>query len=154
MSIGQTWQTDCADSAATEQLAERLGRALKGSEVIELVSDLGGGKTTFVRGLARGIGSKDHVSSPTFKISNVYKGQNLTLWHYDFYRLPDAGLMAHELHDALEDPKGVIIIEWSDVVEHVLPAKRLTIKLSATDENSRHITINYPESLKYLVDKL
>jgi len=107
-----------------------------------------------VRGLARGIGSKDHVSSPTFKISNVYKGKKLTLYHYDFYRLPDAGLMAHELHDAFEDPNSVVVIEWSDVVEHVLPTKRLTIKLAATDENSRHIIINYSESLKYLVEKL
>jgi tRNA threonylcarbamoyladenosine biosynthesis protein TsaE len=60
-----TWQTQSIDFEHTELLAERLGKKLKGGEVIELVSDLGGGKTTFVRGLARGMGSPDHVASPT-----------------------------------------------------------------------------------------
>jgi len=73
---------------ATEQLAEAIGRRLTGGEVIELVSDLGGGKTTFVRGLARGLGSADVVSSPTFTVSKVYKADKLELHHFDFYRLP------------------------------------------------------------------
>lgn len=80
-----TLEVDSTSSSATEKLGEKLGRQLRGGEVIELVSDLGGGKTTFVRGLANGMGSTDHVSSPTFKISNIYRtsgkrnisGQNL-----------------------------------------------------------------------------
>jgi len=115
---------------------------------------LGGGKTTLVRGLARGIGSADHVSSPTFKISNVYQGRNRRLYHFDFYRLSDPGIVAHELHDALDDPDAVAVIEWSDIVAHVLPAERLTIKLAASDENVRQITITYPKSLQYLLENL
>jgi tRNA threonylcarbamoyladenosine biosynthesis protein TsaE len=127
---------------------------LRGGEVLELVSDLGGGKTTFVRGLASGMGSKDHVSSPTFKISNEYKGGNLTLHHFDFYRLSEAGVVAHELHDVLDDPKAVIVVEWSDIVKNVLPADRLTIQFKSTGEKDREIAIAYPESLKYMVEKL
>src|SRR3989344_5721785 len=103
MSIVTTWQTLSTSSAETENLASKIGRALKGGELIELVSDLGGGKTTFVRGLAKGMGSRDHVSSPTFTICNTYKVKSKSshaaqeLWHFDFYRLHEAGLIEHEL---------------------------------------------------------
>lgn len=107
-----------------------------------------------MHGLARGIGSADHVSSPTFKISNEYRGPKLTIHHFDFYRLQDPGVVAHELHDVLEDSKAVVAIEWSDIVQHVLPTERLTIELKAIGENERQITITYPESLKYLIEKL
>src|SRR6185436_20817876 len=86
----------------TESLGEKVGRNLKGGEVIVLSSDLGGGKTTFVRGLARGADSADHVSSPTFTLSKVYQLQNDTkastdsntktlreIQHFDFYRLDE-----------------------------------------------------------------
>jgi len=118
------------------------------------VSDLGGGKTTLVRGLARGIGSPAHVSSPTFKLSNEYTADKLTLHHFDFYRLSDPGVVAHELHDVLADPAAVVVVEWSDIVQHVLPAERLTINLQAQADNKRAITIAYPDSLHYLVEKL
>ncbi len=118
------------------------------------MSDLGGGKTTLVRGLARGLGSHDHVSSPTFKISNVYSAGKLQLHHFDFYRLNDAGVVAHELHDVLEDPQAIVVVEWGDVVQNVLPPDRLNIQLKATSENERQITIKYPESLGYLIEDL
>lgn len=72
MNIATTCQIVSTSSDATEKLGEQVGKRLKGGEVIELISDLGGGKTTFIRGLARGMGSTDHVSSPTFTISKFY----------------------------------------------------------------------------------
>lgn len=136
----------------TEDLGQKIGRALKGGEVIELISDLGGGKTTFTRGLVKGAGSSDHVSSPTFTISNVYNGANVTLAHFDFYRLPAAGLMEHELEDVLDEPDKVVIVEWSDVVAHVLPKERLIVKIiSGKDEEERTLTLSWPEKLNYLV---
>lgn len=119
--------------------------------MIELVSDLGGGKTAFVRGLARGMGSKDQVSSPSFTISNIYKGPKLTLYHFDFYRLDEPGIMRDELAEVLADRQAVTAIEWADIVEDVLPAERLTIHIKVSGENSREFSFSYPPSLAYLV---
>ncbi len=121
---------------------------------------MGGGKTTFVRGLARGLGSKNHVSSPTFKLSNVYdvpktgeSEQNdvSRVYHYDFYRLPDAGLMGHELHEALDDPNGLVIVEWGKVVAKVLPKDRISIQFVVNSENARQVVIDCPPSLEYVL---
>ena len=91
--------------------ASKMGSLLRGGEVVELVSDVGGGKTTFVKGLAKGAGSKDHVSSPTYKISNVYKAPDFDIYHFDFYRLPEAGLIEHELADIKDQDDAVIVVE-------------------------------------------
>lgn len=147
-------QIASGSSAVTEQLAETLGHNLRGREVIELVSDLGGGKTTFVRGLARGLGSRDHVTSPTFKVSNTYQGKDLIIHHLDFYRLPEAGLMAHELQEVIDDPKAVVVIEWGEVVRDVLPTERFSVTIKRTGEETREITIHCPENLKYLLENL
>ncbi len=154
MSTVKTLQIASDDSKQTEQLGESLGQRLKGGEAIELVSDLGGGKTTFVRGLAKGAGSKDVVASPTFTISKIYKSPNTEITHFDFYRLPEAGLVAHELHDALNDPKTTVVVEWANVVKDVLPDSRLTIVFEPTSETGRKITVNYPSELNYLVEGL
>lgn len=124
---------------------------LKGGEVIELVSDLGGGKTTFVRGLAHGAGSKDKVGSPTFTISKVYDGPTFQIHHFDFYRLPDAGLMTNELGDVLGDPAIVTVIEWADVVKHVLPDQRLHIAIRQLPNGDREFTFSAPQELEYLL---
>ncbi len=148
----QTIVTD--NAAATEEFAAAIGARLRGGETIELISDLGGGKTTFSRGLVRGSGSTDAVSSPTFTISRVYTAPKFAIHHFDFYRLPDAGLAAHELHDIINDPEIVIIVEWSDVVAHVLPENRLKIVITSTGDESRTLTLTYPDSLEYLVEDL
>ncbi len=142
-------KTDSADE--TQAFAERIGQRLRGGEVIELISDVGGGKTTFVRGLAKGAGSVDHVSSPTFTVSKVYAARKLHIVHFDFYRLENAGLMAHELRETLADPDTVTVIEWSDTVSHMLPDRRLQIRIAQTDTNSRSITVTYTSDLQYLL---
>jgi len=142
------------NSSATEKLAEQIGHNLSGGEVIELVSDLGGGKTTFVRGLARGMGSPEHVSSPTFTVSKAYKAKELMLHHFDFYRLPEAGLIGHELGEVLGEDENVIVVEWAGMVQHVLPEERLTVHIKNTGEETREFVISYPKSLSYLVENL
>ncbi|HEX8351033.1 MAG TPA: tRNA (adenosine(37)-N6)-threonylcarbamoyltransferase complex ATPase subunit type 1 TsaE, partial [Hymenobacter sp.] len=137
-----------------EQLAENLGRHLRGGEVIELASDLGGGKTTFVRGLARGAGSPDRVGSPTFTISKTYNAPRFEIHHFDFYRLQQADLAAYELHDLLNDPQIVIVVEWAAVIEHVLPEQRLSVIIERTSADARAITLRYTEALQYLVEEL
>ncbi len=153
MSTVVTWQASSTSSEATEQLAERLGRAIKGGEVIELVSDLGGGKTTFVRGFARGAGSTDRVASPTFTISRAYEASHgREIHHFDFYRLHEPGLMSEELAETLSNPHAVVIVEWADLVKNVLPAKRLTIVIEKTPfDEGRRLLFRAPESLDYLI---
>jgi tRNA threonylcarbamoyladenosine biosynthesis protein TsaE len=128
----------------------RIGHKLLGGEVVELVSDLGGGKTAFVSGLAKGMGSKDPVRSPSFTLSSQYKAGGLTLHHFDFYRLKEPGIMRNELAEVLEDPKAVVVIEWAGIVKKVLPAKHLTVRIKATGETSRQFNFSCPDSLKYL----
>ena len=141
--------TRSADS--TEAFAEAMGRRLKGGEVIELISDLGGGKTTFVRGLARGMGSRDKVASPTFTISQEYQAGELIIYHFDFYRLNEPGIMADELAEVAGKPHAVVVIEWGDIVRHVQPEHRLVIGIKATGESERQLTLTYPEALAYAV---
>jgi tRNA threonylcarbamoyladenosine biosynthesis protein TsaE len=150
MSTGLIWQTKSMSSDATMQLAEQVGRRLRGGEVIELVSDLGGGKTTFVKGLAKGMGSNDLVSSPSFTINNIYSGTGIKLHHYDFYRLHEPGIMKQELAEALTDPNTVAVIEWAAIAQSVLPEERLTISFTPVDEDSREISFQAPRKLKYL----
>lgn len=147
-----TWQTVSSSSASTEQLAAQIGGRLKGGEVIELVSDLGGGKTTFVRGLARGFGSTDRVSSPSFTLSNQYQADQLTLYHFDFYRLSEPGILRQELAEVLADPQAVTVIEWADIIEDVLPADKVTVRITASGDNERQLAFNYPENYSYLLE--
>lgn len=128
--------------AETQAYAEQLGGRLKGGEIIELVGDVGAGKTSFVKGLARGLTIADDVQSPSFTISRVYEARDgLRLAHYDFYRLSDAGIMKDELTETVQDKETVTAIEWADIVEGVLPDNRITIRFEATDETTRKLTI-------------
>jgi tRNA threonylcarbamoyladenosine biosynthesis protein TsaE len=138
----------------TEELAMQIARRLHGGEVIELMSDLGGGKTTFTRGLAAGVDSKDAVASPTFTISREYTGGRLHLYHFDFYRLGEAGIVADEIAEVVGDPEGVVIVEWAEVVQHVLPEERLHITITASNEQQREFTIQFPDSLAYLMENM
>jgi tRNA threonylcarbamoyladenosine biosynthesis protein TsaE len=127
---------------ATREFGEKLGRTLRGGEIIELAGDIGAGKTTFVKGLAKGLGIDEDVQSPSFTISRVYDGRDeLRLAHYDFYRLADAGIMADELAETMHDPRTVTVIEWAGIVEGVLPKERLTIQFESPTETRRTLTL-------------
>lgn len=128
-----------------------LGAKLRGGETILLVSDLGGGKTAFVRGLARGMGSTDHVASPTFTISREYNAGKLTLYHFDFYRLSDPGVVAAELQEFVHDPQAVVAIEWGDAVHDVLPDDRIVITIKRTGDTSRELVLTCPEQMAYVL---
>lgn len=107
-----------------------------------------------MRGLAAGLGSTDNVSSPTFTLSKVYEAGKLQIHHFDFYRLGQAGIMADELAEVLGAPHIVTVVEWGDVVQHVLPAERLTIRISLTPEGDRQLHFRAPSSLAYIVEAM
>ena len=146
-----TWHVRSTSSDETERVAESIGSRLRGGEVIELVSDLGGGKTTFTRGLARGTGSREIVASPTFTISKVYGAPSFDIHHFDFYRLPDPGIMSNELAEIAGDAHAVTVIEWADVVRHVLPGNRLNVRITQMPSGERELVFAASPGLSYLL---
>jgi len=125
-----------------KELGVRIGRLLKGGEVIEMVGDVGAGKTTLTKGIGKGLAIDDDIQSPSFTISRVYEARDdLQLAHYDFYRLQNAGIMAEELHEAVNDPRNITIIEWAEIVTGVLPGDRLDIGITATGDDTRSVKI-------------
>jgi len=152
MPTEKTWQIHSQSSVDTEAYGEAMGRALKGGEVLEFISDLGGGKTTFVRGLARGAGSSDRVASPTFTISREYRAPKFTIIHVDFYRLDEAGIVAEELREYMGNTAYVVVVEWGEIAKNVLPQHRLTVQIHhvAQQSEARDITCSAPPELGYL----
>lgn len=121
---------------------ERFATSLRGGDVVELIGDVGAGKTTLTKGIAKGLGVDEDVQSPSFTISRVYElSDNRKLAHYDFYRLNEAGLMLDELSETMANPEVITVIEWADVVSGVLPENRVSINLSSPSENIRTLTI-------------
>ena len=104
-----------ASAAETEGEGESLGRELKPGDLILLTGPLGAGKTTFVRGLARGTGSDAQVASPTFQLVRIYPGR-VQLAHVDLYRVKAAGELADLGLDELID-EGAVVVEWGDRIE-------------------------------------
>ena len=126
----------------TEALGARLARALEPGAVVAFTGDLGAGKTAFVRGLARGLGVQDRVTSPTFTVVNEYEGGRLPLFHFDLYRLGSAD----ELFDiGWEDylaRGGVCAVEWSERMEELLEPGTIRVDLRrGEDEDRRVITV-------------
>lgn len=124
----------------TKEFARGFAEVLKGGEVIELIGDVGAGKTTFVTYLAQALGSQDKVTSPTFKICNSYRCQDFVLHHCDFYRLGgDDRLIKNELAE-LTGPDEVVVLEWSEVLGLDLGAS-IKIKISVLGENDRRFEV-------------
>jgi tRNA threonylcarbamoyladenosine biosynthesis protein TsaE len=135
----------------TKQLAHAIGQKLRGGEVFELIGDLGGGKTSFVSGLADGFGSVDPVASPSFTLNYVYRCRDgMQLSHFDFYRLDDPGIVANELSEVIGEPDTVVAVEWGDNVHGVLPENKIKLSIVSRDENSRTFTYEYADEYDYL----
>ena len=124
----------------TEALGSALGEKLQAGTVLAYTGDLGAGKTAFTRGLAKGLGAKDMVTSPTYTIVNEYLSCRLPLFHFDMYRLASADdLWDIGWEDYLERG-GVCAVEWSENVTEALE-NPIFIRLEKVDENTRRITI-------------
>lgn len=142
-------------SEDTYDIGVKIGRQLKGGETIELVSDLGGGKTTFVRGLAQGAGSQDEVASPSFTLNRIYQAPSLSIHHYDFFRLDEAGIMGDELSESLQDDQVVTVVEWAKALKSILPQSRLVIEFIVGEtENIRQVKLTVPSEIDYLLSEL
>ena len=120
----------------TIALGQKLGELLREGDVIVLTGDLGAGKTQLTKGIARGMGVTDDVTSPTFTIQMVYEGEELPLYHFDLYRLESADQLDDTgLFDALGSD-GPCVIEWGERFLDQLGSERLDVCLSRLDEQA------------------
>lgn len=133
-------------------LAQNIEAVKFENMVVCLDGELGSGKTVFTKAFAQAMGIKEEITSPTFTIIKEYEGE-LPLYHMDVYRLEDG-------HDEVDiesyfDKKGVCMIEWSNMIEEILPIERLDIKIKIIDENKRLITLNaYGEKYEKLLEDI
>jgi tRNA threonylcarbamoyladenosine biosynthesis protein TsaE len=133
----------------TQQVGENFAYLLDGGEVLALYGDLGSGKTTFVQGLAKGLGVVRKVNSPTFIIVREYEIKSMNqeagikgLFHIDLYRIETRReLMSLGLHNILHNPDNIVAIEWPEKSQGLLPEKRIEIHFEYLDEDRRKITI-------------
>lgn len=132
-----------ASEQALNEFGVKFGRTLAGGEAIQLRGDVGAGKTTLTKAIAKGMGVTDNVSSPSYALSQVYDtSSGLRLVHYDFYRLDEPGIMASDLSEALSDPSSVVIVEWGDIVSGVLPDDHIKIEISPLSDTARRLVIS------------
>ena len=124
----------------TEKVGEALGKILPAGAILAYEGDLGAGKTAFTRGLARGLGYNEPVTSPTYTIVNEYLGGRLPLFHFDMYRLRSADDLWDIGWEDYLDRNGICAVEWSENVREALEDP-ITVRIEKTGEESRRITI-------------
>ncbi len=126
----------------TEQFGEEVAKSLRGGDVLAFTGSLGMGKTAFTRGLARGLGCRGRVTSPTFTIVNEYDGKT-PLFHFDMYRLGSSDELFDIGWDDYLARGGVCAVEWSERVSDALPDDTIYVDIARgeEDENMRTITV-------------
>ena len=130
----------------TEKIGAALAQKLNAGTVIACRGDLGAGKTAFTRGLARGLGDKESVTSPTYTIVNEYLGGRLPLFHFDMYRLGSADDLWDIGWEDYLDRGGVCAVEWSENVQEAMEGA-ISVSIAKLDENTRRITIEGGDTL-------
>ena len=129
-------------AAETQALAERFAPELKRGDVVGICGELGAGKTQFVKGLARGLGSADIVTSPTFTILHEYYGGRLSLYHFDLYRLENVNALRDIGFDTYLSGNGVCVIEWADKFPQILPPSVRWIDFNVQRRDLRMIEVS------------
>ena len=124
----------------TEKIGEALAKSLQPGTILAYRGDLGAGKTAFTRGLARGLGCKETVTSPTYTIVNEYLGGRLPLFHFDMYRLASSDDLWDIGWEDYLDREGVCAVEWSENVQNAME-DAITVTIEKLGETTRRITI-------------
>ena len=119
---------------------EEIAKSISVPAVIELIGDVGTGKTTITKGIAKGLGISEEITSPSFTLSKRYAFDGGMLVHYDFYRLADPGIMSEDLAENLADEKTVTIVEWGDSVSELLPEGHKKFYIKLLDDGSREVS--------------
>ncbi|HBF76353.1 MAG TPA: tRNA (adenosine(37)-N6)-threonylcarbamoyltransferase complex ATPase subunit type 1 TsaE [Clostridiaceae bacterium] len=124
----------------TYNIGIKIGKQLKAGDILSLNGDLGAGKTYLTKGIAKGLGVEDYITSPTFTILNEYEGR-IPLYHFDVYRINDVEEMYEIGFEEYLYGNGVCVIEWGSIVEEILPKDTINIKIKSLGELSREIEI-------------
>ena len=132
-------QRDINSEEAMIEFGEELAKNLSFPSTIELIGDVGTGKTTITKGIAKGLGIKEEITSPSFTLSKRYNFGDKTLVHYDFYRLAEPGIMSEDLLENVSDQNTVVVVEWADSVAELLPEKHLKLEITLNDDGTRTI---------------
>ena len=131
-----------ASEKETEKLGEAIGRAAVPGMVIALIGDLGTGKTTLTKSIARGLGVTETVTSPTFNIIREYRSGRIPLFHFDVYRIADPEEMYELGYEEYFYGDGVCVVEWADLIEELLPEDAVIIRMNrGAAEEEREYTI-------------
>ncbi len=125
----------------TRRLGARLGRLLTGGQVLFLTGELGSGKTCLIQGIGRGLGIEERITSPTFTLVNEYRGQHLTLYHIDLYRIVDVKATLTLGLDDYMYGDGVCAVEWAERVKKIWTDEYLYIGLRHIDESKRGLSM-------------
>ena len=131
-------QIRCTSRAETMAVGRRLASLLRQGDVVLVEGDLGAGKTTYISGVAEGLGVDEEITSPTFILARTYQGL-VPLTHADVYRMETMGEVA-DLDLVEEASEGVLIIEWGTAVEQSMPASRLVVHLEVDEEDARLVS--------------
>ena len=118
-----------ASEKETERIGEAIGRAAEPSTVVALIGDLGTGKTTLTKSIARGLGVTETVTSPTFNIIREYKSGRIPLYHFDVYRIGDPDEMFELGYEEYFYGDGICVVEWADIIEELLPEDAVIIRI-------------------------
>lgn len=133
------YTTHSADE--TIALGEKIGKKLSKGDVIAFKGDLGAGKTTFTRGISRGLGLGDNVTSPTFSLVNEYRGKEKSLIHFDMYRITNSDdIELTGFWDYIEEGC-ILAVEWSENISDVIPNNSIIISFKRIDDDTREIEI-------------
>ena len=124
----------------TRRLGERLAGVLRPGDTVLLTGDLGAGKSELARGVARGLGVTETVTSPSFTILNVYESGRVPFYHFDWYRLESEDELYELGMDEYLGGDGIALVEWPERCRDAVPSDCLKLKLTVTGENSREIT--------------
>lgn len=126
-------------AAETKAAGARLAEEIQAGDVVALVGDLGAGKTQFVKGLAKGLGSKEMVTSPTFTLMHEYQSKRVPIYHFDFYRIESLAALRAIGFDEIVFGDGVSVIEWADRFADAIPPRARWIKFEIVSDDQRRI---------------
>ncbi len=129
-------------AAETRALGERLASGLQPGDTVILEGELGAGKSELARGIARGLGVTETVTSPSFTILNVYESGRCPLYHFDWYRLESEEELYELGMDEYLGGDGIAVVEWAERCPDAVPEDCIRIRLEATGEETRQITVN------------